>query len=120
MYARSIILLLLSVIVTSAMICPYATTSYFVITVHLLYGTNTTCTGDEGIAVRNTMNDALTNISVTQSGGQTNLLSGAICAGDDILTRNLVVIKKYTWNGRMSKCQNRCVASLPLHKSNII
>jgi ferredoxin len=127
--ARSILLLLLSAVVTCAQVCPNATisdTSYFAFTVHLFYGTNTTCTGDEEIAVRNTINDALTNMNVTQSGGPLQEISGDICTDDgdsiddDILNRNLVVIQKWSWNGRMSKCQNCYVASLPLHKSNII
>jgi hypothetical protein len=127
--ARSIQLLFLSAVVTCAQVCPNATTSdtsYFAFTVHLLYGTNTTCTEEEEIAVRDTINDALTNMNITQSGGLRQEISGDICTedgdsiNDDIMNRKLVVIKKWTWNGRLSKCKNCCVTSLPLHKANII
>jgi hypothetical protein len=116
--ARSIPLLFLSAVVTCAQVCPNATTSdtsYFAFTVHLLYGTNTTCTGEEEIAVRDTINDALTNMNITQSGGPRQEISGDICTddgdsiNDDITNRKLVVIKKWTWNGRLSKCKNCCV-----------
>jgi hypothetical protein len=126
MYTRSALLLLLSAAAATGLNCPFETTSNFAFTVEVIYGSNKTCPQIEEIAVRDTINDALTNMNITESGGPLQEVNGDICINDgdsiddDIMNRNLIKVQKYTWNGRMSKFQQRFVNSLPLHTSNFI
>jgi hypothetical protein len=90
--------------------------------VDVIYGSNKTCPHLEEIAVRDTINEALTNMNITESGGLLQEVNGDICIDDgdsiddDKMNRSLIKIQKYTWNGRMSKFQQSFVTSLPLHK----
>ncbi|KAI2494949.1 hypothetical protein MHU86_19594 [Fragilaria crotonensis] len=97
-----LLLVLLQVVVGSALICNNATvssTANFAFKVDLLYGQNATCPGGEEVAIRDAINDALTNMSITKSGGPTAVLSGDICV-DNEGHRNLVLINSFTWTGR--------------------
>ncbi|KAI2508946.1 hypothetical protein MHU86_5441 [Fragilaria crotonensis] len=74
--------------------------------VELLYGRNTTCFEDEEVAVRDSINDAMTIMNVTNSGGLPQSISGDICINNEtsinnnLFNRSLVVVNSYTWNGR--------------------
>lgn len=103
MDARSIFLLVLCVLLASGQICPEATmnsTSYFGLTVELAHRANASCSEDEVIAIRDAVNDALTNMNVTASGGATKELSGDICTNNDTMHRDLLLVRSYTWTGR--------------------
>lgn len=94
-------------------VCPYANkgiTSYFTFTVDLLYGNNAACSGSEEMELRETINDALSSLILTNTDGPPLLVTGEICTDetsnddDEIVHRKLLLINSFTWVGR-AVCQ---------------
>lgn len=100
MYAHSIVLLLTAV-VASALICPNASTSStnnFAVTVEMSFGRNSTCNEGEVLALRDAIDTALNSMNVTnKSGGPTKELNASICTDNNTLHRNLLLTSKFTW-----------------------
>lgn len=100
-----LLLALLQVVGGSASICHNATvssTANFAFKVDLMYGQEVSCPGGEEVAIRDAVNDGMTNMSIAKPGGPTAVLNGDICV-DNEGHRNLVLINSFTWAGRASK-----------------
>lgn len=112
MYIR-LVHLLLVLNVVMGIICPYAnkqTTSYFAFTVDLLYGNNSSCSGNDKVDLQNTINDALSSLNLTKADGPRLIVTGDICKDkasndDDTVNRKALVINSFTWFGRAA-CQS--------------